>query len=77
MLDNGQGKYVDALVQYRKCLVINVAKLGKDHPWTASSHSCIGNALNRLGKHGDALVELRKGLAIYEATLGRTTRTPP
>ena len=70
-MHHDQGGLDDALTEYRKCLAIQEARLGLDHPSAAafSFYGNIGSVLQGKGDLDSALTELRKGLAIFEATL--------
>ena len=46
LFDN-QGKYDEALVEYRKCLAVQKAKLDKNHPDVAKTYNDIALVLDR------------------------------
>jgi eukaryotic-like serine/threonine-protein kinase len=66
-----QGKFDEALADYRRSLAIREKVLAKQHPDTAMSHNNIGTVLVNKGQHEEALVEFQIALAMREQVLGR------
>ena len=66
-----QGKYDQALAEYRRALAIGEKALGPDHPDVAKSHNNIGEILDAQGKHSEAVQHLSRALLILEAKARR------
>ena len=59
----------EAMELHQKCLAIELATLGPDHPDVATSYNNMAVTLKKQGKHAEAMVLYRKCLAIRLAKL--------
>jgi tetratricopeptide (TPR) repeat protein len=64
------GEPDEAMKLCKKCIAIREAKLGTDHPSTATSYNHFGMILSHKGDYAAALVQCRKALTIKKS-LGR------
>ena len=65
------GDYDKALEYYGKALEIFESKLGKDHPYTATTYNNIALVYKNMGDYDKALMCFEKALEIRESKLGK------
>jgi len=66
----GQAKYEESEVLYRRALAIYEAARGPDHPEVAGTLKNLASVLNRQAKYEESEALYRRVLAIYEAARG-------
>merc|ERR1711965_104439 len=64
------GKYDEALKYHNKSLVINLKKLGNDHPGVATTYNNMAGVYDSQGKYDEALKYHNKSLVIKLKKLG-------
>ncbi len=69
---NAQGRYDEALPEFREALQQRREALGDEHPKVASSYNNMGSALVDLGRYDEALEALERAKAIWEKSYGPT-----
>ncbi len=67
---HGRGRYADAQPLFKRALAIREARLGPDHPDTATSLNNLANVLHGQGDLQGARILHQRALAIREARLG-------
>jgi tetratricopeptide (TPR) repeat protein/predicted Ser/Thr protein kinase len=67
---SAQGRFEDALPEFRRGLEQREQGLGNDHPLVASSYNNLGSALAELGRYDEALPALERAEAIWERGYG-------
>ena len=70
MVYYNQGKYDEALAYHEKCLNIQLAKLGQDHPDVATTYNNIAFVYAVQNKFNEALGFFKKSLEISDVKLG-------
>jgi eukaryotic-like serine/threonine-protein kinase len=65
-----QGRFEEALPEFRRGLEIREQVLGSDHPLVASSYNNLGSALVELGRFDEALEALERAKATWERAYG-------
>ncbi|MEM9454709.1 MAG: serine/threonine-protein kinase [Myxococcota bacterium] len=67
---SAQGRYEEALAEFRAGLAQREQQLGRDHPLVASSVHNVGSALLDCGRYDEALEAMERALAIWNESYG-------
>ncbi|MCA9706101.1 MAG: serine/threonine protein kinase [Myxococcales bacterium] len=67
---NGQGRYKEALPEFRAALAQREQELDAGHPLVASSYNNLGSVLTQLGRYDEALEAMDRALNIWRDSYG-------
>jgi tetratricopeptide (TPR) repeat protein len=69
-LKRRQGKYLDAIIDFKTALSLKIARYGKDHHQVAGARSNLATQYRRVGQLSEALMQYQQALQIYQQTFG-------